>query len=132
MKQKKFKLKIIDYRAEDYSKYRDFSLTELFELFLDEEVWTLLIEHTLLYATFKGDSSFIVDRNEMKVFVAIRIISDIVPVSSRHLFWKTSKITCNEAIYNSMKRNKFDKITQYLHFPDNTTLNTSVMQSFVL
>ena len=86
-------------------------------------MWTLLVEQTVLYVIFKGDPSSVVDRNKMKLFFAILIISGIVPVSSRHLFLKTSKITSNEAVYNSKRRNKFDKVMQHLHLTDNTTLN---------
>ena len=85
-KKEKFKHKITGFRIADYTGYRDFLSTELFELLFDEKVWTLLVEQTILYAAFKGDLSFIVNGNEMKVFVVILIISGIVLVLPRHLF----------------------------------------------
>ena len=82
-----------------------------------------MVEQTLLYATFKGEDSFTVSEKEIKVFIAILIVSGIVPVSSRRLFWKNSKITRNDAVYNAMRRNRFEKLIQFLHFADNTCLD---------
>ena len=82
-----------------------------------------MVKQTLLYATFKGEDSFTVSEEEMKVFIAILIVSGIVPVSSRRLFWKNSKITRNDAVYNAMRRNRFEKLIQFLHFADNTCLD---------
>ena len=73
-KKEKFKPNIAGFCAADHSGYCDFSSTELFKLFLDKWVWTLLVQQTILYATFKGDPSFIIDQNELKEFVAYYII----------------------------------------------------------
>ena len=43
-KKEKLKPKFTGFRAADYSAYRDLSSIELFELFFDKEIWTLLIE----------------------------------------------------------------------------------------
>ena len=70
----------------NYMKYRDFSPVQLFELFFDEDLWNLLVNQTMIYATFRGETDFLVTKEEMKVFIGILIVSGIVPVSSRRMF----------------------------------------------
>ena len=70
----------------NYMKYRDFSPVQLFELFFDENLWNLLVNQTMVYATFRGVTDFLETKEEMKVFNGILIISGIVPVSSRRMF----------------------------------------------
>lgn len=106
-----------------YAKYRDFSPVELFELFFDEEVWSMIVDQTIVYSKSKGETSFTVTKEELKVFLGILLVSGIVPVSSRRLFWKNSPLTRNEAVYNAMRRNSFEKIMQFIHFADNSTLD---------
>ena len=52
----------------DYSKYRDFSPAELFELFFDDELFELVVQQSILYAHSKGETNFFVTKNEIKVF----------------------------------------------------------------
>ena len=42
----------------NYSRYQDFSPTELFELFFDDILFNLLIEQSTLYSRFKGELLF--------------------------------------------------------------------------
>ena len=61
----------------------------------------------------------------MKVFVGILIVSSLVPVSSRRLFWRNSPATRNEGVYNAMRRGRFDKIMQFIYFSDNSFLDAT-------
>lgn len=106
-----------------YAKYRDFSPMELFELFFYEEVWSMIVDPTIVYSKSKGETSFTVTKEEFKVFLGILLVSGILPVPSRRLFWKNSPLTRNEAVYNAMRRNSFKKIMQFIHFADNSTLD---------
>ena len=80
----------------NYAKYRDFTPIELFELFFDEEMWNLLVDQTIVYAMYRGETDFLVSKEEIKVFVGILIASSLVPVSSR-ISWK-HKITKEEDV----------------------------------
>ena len=55
----------------DYSKYRDFSSAELFELFFDNDLFDLLVQQSILYAHSKGETNFFVTTSEMKVLLGI-------------------------------------------------------------
>ena len=100
-------------------KYRDFSPIQLFKLFFDEDLWNFLVNQTMVYATFRGKRDFLVTKEEMKVFIGILIVSGIVPMSSQRMFWRNSTVTRNEAIYQAMKRSRFEKIMQYIYFSNN-------------
>ncbi|XP_047739717.1 piggyBac transposable element-derived protein 3-like [Hyalella azteca] len=78
----------------NYAKYRDFTPVELFELLFDDDVWNLLVDQTIVYATFKGETDFLVSKDEMKVFLGILIVSGIVPLSSRRMFLE--KFICDK------------------------------------
>ena len=43
-------------------KYRDFSPVQLFKLFFDEDLWNLLVIQTMVYATFRGETDFLVTK----------------------------------------------------------------------
>ena len=54
---------------------------ELFELFLDVTVIDLLCKHTTTYAVQKGEHSFTVKSNGMRVFIGILLASGYIQVS---------------------------------------------------
>lgn len=107
----------------NYARYRDLSPVELFELFFDEEIWNLIVDQSIVYANFKGEASCTVTKEELKVFLGILVVPGIVPVPSRRSFWRNSPITRNEAVFNAMRRNKFEKIMQFIHLADNSSLD---------
>ncbi|XP_064116478.1 piggyBac transposable element-derived protein 3-like [Macrobrachium nipponense] len=109
----------------NYSQYRNLSPCELFELFFDEKVFRLIIEQSALYARYKGEISFSTNEKELKVFLGILLLSGIVPVLSRRLYWKNFPVTRNEAVYSAMEKDRFDKIMQFIHLADNTNLDDS-------
>ncbi|XP_068222212.1 piggyBac transposable element-derived protein 3-like [Palaemon carinicauda] len=109
----------------NYAKYRDFTQTELFEQFFYDDMWSMLVDQTIIYATLKGETDFLVTKDEMKVFIGILIVSGIVPVSSQRMFWRNSSVTKNEAVYQAMRRRRFEQIMQFIHFPDHSKLDTT-------
>ncbi|XP_068231969.1 piggyBac transposable element-derived protein 3-like [Palaemon carinicauda] len=109
----------------NYAKYRDFTPSELFELFFDDDMWNMLVDQTTIYATLKGETDFLVTKGEMKVFIGILIVSGIVPVSSRRMFWRNSSVTRNETVYQAMRRRRFEKNMQFINFSDNSKLDTT-------
>lgn len=99
--------------------------TELFELFFDGELVSLITEQTNKYASQKGNIGFIVDNTEIKVFIAILLLSGYIPLPQKKMFWEESSESHNECVANAMRRNRFNDILQYLHLADNDNLGTS-------
>ena len=71
----------------------------------------------------KGNYSFSVSTGEMKVFLAILLISGYSSLPRRCLYWSGDKDIRNEAIAGAMARNRFDEIMRYVHLADNNKLD---------
>ena len=63
-----------------------------------------------------------VSQQETRVFLAILIISGYNPLPSKTHYWATEKNFRNNAIYNAIRRDRFDDIMKYLHFHPNHNL----------
>lgn len=92
---------------------------EIFELFVDMTVIDLLCKHTITYAIQKGDHSFTVNGNEMRVFIGILLASGYIQVPRRRMYWSNDSDVRNEMISRAMRRNRFDEIMKYFHTVDN-------------
>ena len=90
----------------DYAKHRDFSPTELFQLFFDTELCERMMKQLVLYAHSKGETNFVVSRNKIKVFLGILILYGLCPVSSRRLYRENDFVCRNTAVCDAMRRNR--------------------------
>lgn len=111
---------------EDWNRVLKFTSetpSSLFEKFFDDDVIDYIVSHTKLYAKQKGNHSFDVTSEEMRVFIGILILSGYVAVPRRRMFWENNDDTKNIAVSNAMRRNRFEEIMKYLHFSDNNELD---------
>lgn len=101
----------------------DLSPTGYFELFWDDDVFKNIQYFSKLYSCQKDPrSSFDVSINELRVVVAILLISGYNMVPRRRLYWSSEQDVRNDMIANAMSRNRFDDILANLHCADNTDL----------
>ena len=105
------------------TRYKDFSPRDFFELFFDDEVFDHIVNQSNLYALQKNLRDIAVTKDELKVFFAIMIISGYAYSSSKADYWSNGEDLRNHAIYNSMRRNRFDQIMRAIHFQDNLNLD---------
>ena len=111
------------YLQEIYSKI--FFHLPPFELYFDEEVINYLTEMTNLYSNRdKGKHSFHVDHSEMRLFVAMLLLSGYNVLSRRRMYWDNSEDVHNESMSRAMSRNRFEKILSALHCSDNYNLDS--------
>lgn len=80
----------------------DFSPTELFELFFDDDVFYLLLTETRKYAYFR-DADPLISREEFQCFISILIISGYSNVPGKRCYWDQRDDTRNVVIYNAMR-----------------------------
>ena len=106
--------KIIDY---------DKTPAGFFELFFDDEVYQIIIAETLRYAAQKGKHDLHIDENNVRLFIAILLISGYNVLPRRRLYWSADPSLRNEAICAAMSRNSFDEFLQYLHLANNDQLD---------
>lgn len=100
--------------------------TELFEYFFDDEVIDFIVSSTETYAKRdKCAHGFSTNADEIKIVIAILLISGYNDLPRRTMYWEQSSDCRNEAITNAMSRNRFDDLLKYLHLSDNLNLCTS-------
>ncbi|KAJ8930084.1 hypothetical protein NQ314_017154, partial [Rhamnusium bicolor] len=107
----------------DYSRYKDMSPVELFELFFDENIYLYLAEQTQLYAHFKNKHDPEITSQEIRCFTAILILTGYNPLPSKRLYWDMKDDTHNQMVADSMRRDRFLKIQRFIHMADNTKMD---------
>ncbi len=77
---------------------------------------------TVNYAYQKGNHSFSLSTDEMKVFIGILLLSGYTTVSRRRLYWSSDPDVHIEMVSSSMRQNRFHEIMKYFHAADNSKL----------
>ena len=77
------------------------------------------MKQSVLYAHSEGEINFLVSQNGIKVFLGILIMSGFCPVLSRRLYWENDRVCQNTAVYDVVRRNRYNNTVQYVHFADN-------------
>ncbi|XP_070179144.1 piggyBac transposable element-derived protein 3-like [Littorina saxatilis] len=96
---------------------------KIFEMFFDDDVIDLMTTESIAYAAFKGNHTFTVSADEMRVFIAILLLSGYSTVPRRRMRWSHDKDIHNIAASEAMTRDRFEEILRYLHLKDNTRLD---------
>ena len=71
-----------------------------------------------------------VTRPELKAFIAVNIIMGMVKLPSIALYWSSNNFFGNPAIMKIMSKNRFEEISQYLHFSDSSVEPARGMPGF--
>ena len=98
------------------------SAPQLFETFFDDDMVNMIKEESERYARQKGNHSFQVSTNQLRIFFAILLTSGVVLLPRRKMYWKNIPDVHNRAIASSMTKNRFAEIMQYLHLTDTNNL----------
>ena len=94
----------------------------------EERYWTeewiaSLCEQSKNYAHQKGIPCTEINAENMKVFLAILILSGYNKVPNRRLYWSESPDTQNKLVIDSTRRDTFEQIMRCLHFNDNMAMD---------
>ena len=100
------------------TKYKDFSPSEVFDLFLDDDILEMILHQSTLYAQKKSGMNLDISKNELKVFISVLLLSGYVRVPQKRMYWESSSDTFNQAVSSAIRRNRFETIMRYLHFQD--------------
>lgn len=107
----------------DTSKYPQ-TPTGLFNLFFDDDVIGMIVEQSIKYASTKGNHTFTTSKEEIRVFIAILLVSGYNTIPRRRMYWSLDTDVRNETIADAMTRDRFDTIMRFIHIADNTLLDT--------
>lgn len=102
---------------------------DYFKCFFDDQLMQHIVEQTNLYYTQKlleggKDSNFSnTTAGEIEQYLGILMFMGVFPHPQYRMYW--SKSTPFPKIVNTMSVNRFDLLKRYLHFNDNSTMNTN-------
>lgn len=99
-----------NFQEPNYSSYLGLSPTKLFELFIENEVISLLIDESTKYAFYKGFPHPNLLEDEIKCFIGILILSGYNVLPGRRFYWDTSPDMQNTMVRDSMRRDRFEEI----------------------
>jgi hypothetical protein len=91
--------------------------------FFSDDVVNSLVKSSVQYARQKGNVSFELSPDELRIFFAILFTSGYATLPSKRMYWETSPDVRNEAISNAMSRNRFEDILRNFHIANNDTLD---------
>ena len=100
---------------------------EMFSHFFTEEVLSLIVRETNLYAAqcltaSNNNTTWETDLEEIKAFLGFMVVMGVNRLPEIRDYWSTDSKLNNAFISSRITRKRFEEITRYLHFVDNTTL----------
>lgn len=93
---------------------------EYFKMFCDNNALQNICDQTNLYSTQKTGTSVNTSVQEIEQFLGIHVMSGIVRVPSYKMYWQQS--TRFAPIADTMSRNRFDKLRNFMHINDNSKM----------
>lgn len=108
---------------QDYSRFENTSILEMFELFIDIELIELLVQETRRYALFMNCADPNITADEIRCFIAILYVSGYNNLPSKRHYWDSNDDMKNVAVSQSMRRDRFLQICRFLHCADNTKID---------
>lgn len=96
---------------------------EIFETVFDSKVIDLIMEQTNLYALQNNNHLFCVTQEEIKIFIAILLLSGYHRLPRERNYWCLDEDLLVPPVANAMSRNRFQEIKKYLHLADNTQID---------
>lgn len=107
-----------------YAKYEGKTATEMFELFVDDDLIEYIVLETQRYALFLNCPDPRITSDEIRCFLSILFITGYNDLPSKRHFWDSKPDMKNEAVTQAMRRDRFLQICRFLHFTDNNQINT--------
>lgn len=95
---------------------------ELFGLFFDESLITELCRCSNLYAS-QNNRAGDISTSEVWCFLGVLILSGVVPLPRKPMYWENSTDTKNDLVRNAISRDRFRFVMQNIHCCDNNNLN---------
>ena len=104
----------------------------IFNAFFDDDVVEYMVIMTNSYAQRdKGNHWFSTDSAEMRLFLAMLLLSGYVVLPRRKMYWENADDVFNKAMSDAMSRNRFEEIFSVFYLVDNQQLDASDSMSKV-
>ncbi len=93
-----------------HTGFKNMSPQQLFDLFFDDDLLKLIATKSNEYSVTKFGSQAFITSEDIKVFLAILLLTGYNKVTDCKLYWSNSEDTENKMIKNAMSRNRFLQI----------------------
>lgn len=103
----------------DITDFMHLCPTEIFEKFLDDDIFQFIVNESNKYALFLNDPDPKITVDEMKCCFAILILTGYAELPGRDFYWDSQNDMRNEMVSQAMRRDRFRQILRYLHCADN-------------
>ena len=103
--------------------FKDWTPVQCFELFFDDEVIDYIALQSVIYAKQCGNHNFCINSGEVRVILAILLLSGYSRVPRRDMYWEQAADVRNEAVATAISHNRFRECLRYLHLADNQNLD---------
>ena len=100
----------------------NYSQFDLFRLFYDKDVCSLIVTESEKYVKQKLDHTFTLPYAELDVFLGTVLLSGYNKLSQETLYWSNDEDVGVELVKRKMSRHRFQEIKKYLHLADNDRL----------
>lgn len=102
----------------------DGTAKDFFQLFVSEELFDMIVEETNRYASQciarKPDAKWHdTNREEMQAFIGLHVLFGYHKLPETALYWSKEETLGVAYVKKVMPRDRFDKLTQYLHLNNN-------------
>ena len=98
---------------------------EMFTIFFDAEVLDLIVRETNRYASqvlHGSETTWETDVQEIRAYLGFRILMGITRKPEIRDYWSRDEKLHYTPIASRITRDRFEEVTRYLHFVDNTSL----------
>ncbi|XP_049962141.1 uncharacterized protein LOC126482205 [Schistocerca serialis cubense] len=93
---------------------------QYFRTMCSDDIIQSLVEQSNLYCTQKTCASLDTNVREIEKYIGINILAGVVKMPSYRMYW--AEATRFSPLADSMPRNRYDKLRNYLHVNDNTKM----------
>lgn len=97
----------------DYSQFKNLSIIDVFERFIDVEIIDHIVQETQRYALFLNYPDPKISADEIRCFIAILFVSGYNDLPSKRHYWDSNDDMRNYSIYNAMRRDRFLQICRF-------------------
>lgn len=106
----------------NHTRFKNMSPQQLFDLFFDDDLLKLIATKSNEYSVTKFGSQAFITSEDIKVFLAILLLTGYNKVTDYKLYWSNSEDTENKMIKNAMSRNRFLQIKRCFHLGEDMEL----------
>ncbi|XP_050295151.1 piggyBac transposable element-derived protein 3-like [Anthonomus grandis grandis] len=97
---------------------------QLFTLFFDDDLFSMITTFTNTYAAQKNLISDVTD-SEIQFFVGVLILSGYIVLPKRYMYWENRDDSHSTKVAEAISRDRFTHIMKALHVCDNNNLNNT-------